>query len=271
MSRDIYEEALLQDVRWDELNPFRSVSWTHLRSPSSWCPGSPTVHTGDDLRDRVAAGEVKCYRFRAEPGGLVTFDVDSSQPQQYDLELTLYDASGNRIDRDSTSGGRDPRLTSAFQQGGTYYIQLTGRGFSGDAPYSFLVHDGIGEPALDAAQRLPVNSRIRDSITQASQLEIETFGWIGYGHVYYFDGQANQRIVLDVFADSINSDLDAQVQLFDRRLQSLGYDRGGGWGSDAQLSQTLRETGRYYVLVTDEDQGYGSLEDFFYEILLTIQ
>jgi len=272
----LYREAFLADVRWDDLHPFDSIRWQSVRSGTSFCPGAPAVQVGATVEGKVEAGEVeageeRCYRFSAREGDVITFDVDTPEAQRYDFELTFYDREGLQLSyNDDGPSGDDPRLTVSIDQTGLYFLMLGGYGSAEEATYSLTVREGVGDPGFADAQLLQPDSRTRDTITSNSALHVETFDWEAYGNTYYFNGQADDTVTIDVYAESIGSELDPLVFLFDVTLGLLTYDEDSGAGSDSQLTYTLSATGRYYILVMDEGGDYGSADTYFYEILLSI-
>ena len=88
--------------------------------------------------------------------------------------------------------------------------------------------------------------------------------------MYAFNGQAGEQITIDVFADSIGSSLDPVVYLFDSLQELLGEDDDGGSGYDSQITYSFPKSEWYYLLVEDAGGGYGSTDDYFYDILLTL-
>ena len=267
----LYKEAFLADVRWDDLYPFRSMYWQSVRSGTSFCPGAPAVWVGEKVEGRVEAGEERCYRFRAQEGDVITFDVDTPESQQYDFELTFYDRDGIQVSyNDDGPSGYDPRLTVSIDESGLYFVVLTGYGSAEEATYSLVVREGVGDPGFANAQLLQRGYRTRGTITSGSALYLEKYDWEGHGNIYYFNGQAGDSITIDVYADSIGSELDPVVYLIDITLDVIESDYNSGAGDDSQLTYTLSNTGRYYILVTDEGENYGSADTYFYEILLNI-
>jgi len=267
----LYGEAFLADVRWDDLSPFRSTGWQSVKSGTSFCPGVAAVRVGETIEGKIEPGEEKCYRFRAGEGDVITFDVDTPESQRYDFALTFYDRGGHQLSyNDNGPSGYDPRLTVSIDQSGLYFVKLTGRGSDKEPTYSLTVREGVGDPGFANAKLLQPGSQTRDAITESSAFYMETFDWKGHGNTYYFNGQAGDKITINVYANSLGSELDPRVFLFDLKLGFLNSDDDSGAGSDSQLTYTSSHTGRYYILVVDEGEDYGSADTYFYEILLSI-
>ena len=144
----LYKEAFLADVQWDELNPFQQVWWRTVRSGTSFCPGVPSVGVGETVEGKTETGEQVCYRFHAQEGDVVTFDVDTPESQRYNFALTFYDREGHQVSyNDDGPSGYDPRLTVSINQTGLYFVMLTGYGSAEQATYSLTVQEGSGAPA----------------------------------------------------------------------------------------------------------------------------
>ncbi len=124
------------------------------------------VYDGDVLPHATvvaaAAGSlgVDYYSFTALAGARSLFDLDATNNY---TGLELLDAAGNVIASnyleyttdDGSRGGYDARLAYTFQEGGTYYIRVTGSTFSGEArdlqpdqPYT--LHVSLEEAAVAA-------------------------------------------------------------------------------------------------------------------------
>jgi hypothetical protein len=266
----LYREARLADVRWDQLGPFNMIWWNSLESGSSFCPGARSVQVGETVDGQMDEGEEACYRLRAQEGAVITFDVTTPEVEDFDLELTFYDRDGNQIGyNDDGPRGWDPRLTTSIPQTGIYFVVLRELD-EAEATFSLTVREGPGETAFAGAQRLQPGERLRDAVTGESSLHLESYDWNGYGVTYYVEGEAGDAITIDVFADSIGSDLDPVVYLFDSSAEIVADDDDGGEGYDSQLVYTLDSTGRYYVMVISAGEDYGDASTFFYEIELSI-
>ena len=72
-----------------------------------------------------------------------------------------------------------------------------------------------------------------------------------------------------MFADSLGSEIDPIVYLFDSNGIYLVSDDDGGIDYDSQLVYTLPSSGRYYVIVANLRGAYGTSSTHFYELLLT--
>jgi Tol biopolymer transport system component len=268
----LYEEAFLADVYWTELYPFSQIFWRTVESGTSFCPGALTIQVGETVEGEIEPGEQVCYRLRAQEGDLITLDVDTPRSQNLDSTLTFYNRDGLQLGyNDDGPSGYDPRLTVPINQTGLYFIIVQGLNSDGAGTYSLSVREGVADPTLANAQLLQPDSRTRGAITSSSTFYLEALDYGGYGNAYYFDGQNGDRITIDVYADSIGSDLDPQVYLMDITSDVLGGDDDGGSGYDSRLTYTLSSTGRYYILVVDVGESYGSADTYFYEILLSIR
>lgn len=266
----LYQEAQLVATRWDSLAPFNFISgYSYLYESVSFCPGAKTLVVGDSRQESLPEEGSVCYRYRGEEGDIVTFDLDSVADEDYDFTLTLHDQEGNSLDyNDDDSSGLDPRLTVQLPARGSYFVIVGGNGRTTTPQYTLAALDGPGEPDLVGASQLAVNAKIRDVIEEADTVFIQRYSALFYGHFYYFDAEANDRLTLDVYASTIGSDLDPEVYLFDQLMEFIASDDDAGDDYDSRLSFTTSYTGRYYILVTSSSSDdYGS--NAFYEVELT--
>lgn len=69
-----------------------------------------------------------------------------------------------------------------------------------------------------------------------------------WADVWYFEGAAGQHVVIDLKSSAFN----AYLQLLDAAGNKIAEDTDGGGGRDARITFTLREAGRYQVVVNNE-------------------
>jgi hypothetical protein len=111
----------------------------------------------------------------------------------------------------------------------------------------------------------------RGVVNADSDIYIPMYDWEGFGHVYYFWGESGDEVVINVYAESIGSALDPVLILFDATQDYLDEDDDGGDGLDSRLRYSLESAGRYYVMVTSADGTSGDENDYFYDVVLSIE
>lgn len=267
----LYHEAVLEDVQWMQMSPFIGVWWQNLVEGTSYCPGAPSLAVGDSHENQLPARETQCYRFHANAGDFLSFDVDTVAEDRYDLNMTLYDRDGTNLAYNNDDPfGRDPQLSFLIPETGVYFAKVSGY-IDAEVPYTLKVFEGPVEASARDAQRLEGGSRLRGAITDQNSIRLERHDFDGYGVFYYYDGQAGETITIDVYAESLGSTLDPQIVLLDAAFDDLYSDDDSGNGSEAHLKYVLPESTRYYFLVAgpNGDQ-YGTEAAFFYEIALTV-
>jgi hypothetical protein len=233
-----------------------------------FCANSQPIQLGDVVGGNVQPNEETCYYFDGTQDVTVQFDVESD----IDTILVLYDENGNELFYNDDGGeGFNPRIRTLLQYSGRYYIAIHGYSSNtGSFTLTFQIapemEDIFANPPL-----LPVNTRLRGVITEADYFYNETISFTNYGHAYYFDGTSGQTIQIDVFADSLGSEVDPIVYLFDSNGIFLFSDDDGGTGYDSQLIYTLPASGRYYVIVANLRGAFGTSSTHFYDLLLTMR
>ena len=261
----IYDEAFLVDVQWGLMDPFNGIYFYETLSGTSFCPGARTLDLDSTLEEELTAGEEACYRFRADADQVYTISVVSTSEMNHP-GFSVYDRDGNYLD----GGNWGEPLLINMDQSGTYFIMVEGYYSSDSDSYSVTVYEGLSDPAFAQATLLAAGALTRGSISSASYLYLEIYDYSTYGTMYAFNGQAGEQITIDVFADSIGSSLDPVVYLFDSLQELLGEDDDGGSGYDSQITYSFPKSEWYYLLVEDAGGGYGSTDDYFYDILLTL-
>ena len=232
-----------------------------------FCANSAPIQLGDVVGGIVQPNQETCFYFDGVQDATVQFDVTSD----IDTVLTLYDEFGVELGYNDDGGeGLNPRILSTLQYSGRYYIAVNG--FSSNTGAFTLSFQSAPAPMDIFANPplLPLNTRLRGVITEADFFYNETLAFTNYGHAYTFEGTSGQTIQIDVFADSLGSEIDPVVYLFDSNGIYLYSDDDGGDGYDSQLIYTLPSTGRYYVIVANLRGAFGTSSTHFYDVLFTL-
>ena len=265
----LYSQAALEAASWDALDPFGS-SILSLRSglaTPSLCPGATTIAAGDEIEDTLERGGRNCYRFRA--GEALDYSVGVIGEFELDSRMEVYARDGTLIAGDDDSGpGLSPRLALTLDEGGLYYIYVFGFSDSDAGAYSLTVTEGRPGTVQEEAVLLPFDETVRGAITAESEVFIEEFDTSLFAAVYHFEAQFEDWIVVDLSAGSIGSSLDPMMALLDDNFQTLTFAEPMEGGT--QFAYSIPSTGRYYLLVLSSDEGYGSAEDYFFDITLTL-
>lgn len=237
-------------------------------SNPSFCPDAIPLSLGDTYENTLVSGGEDCYRFQAQADQFYTFLVESFS--YIDSTMTFLDLEGNQLDFDDEDGGAgNPRLSLTIEESGVYFIIIEGYDESESGEYTISVFEGLNDSAFSGAIPLPFDAQTDGAITSSSLITLESYDFQTYGVMYTFRGQANEQITIDVFADSLGSDMDPIIILLDYTAEVLANDDDGGSGLDAQLTYHLPQAGDFYVFVLDAGEEFGSASDFFYEILIT--
>ncbi len=259
----LYEEAQLEDVQWHTFKPFLNTQWTALREGTSFCPGAPSIQVGDALETQISASDPQCYRFRASAAALLTFSVEQPGPDTYLFGMDIFDREGNRL---AESGAKIPFFAA---EAGVYFLMVS-TGSSAEIPYTLHSLEAPLDPLAADAERLEPGARVRGAITEAAVFALlHNTSYSGYGNYYYFDGQQGETFTLNLFASSLGSNMAASLIVLDVSFEILYNSSRATEEADASLSFTLPRTSRYFVIVTDTHNNFGTAENFFYEIELT--
>ena len=232
-----------------------------------FCANSMPIQLGDVVSGSVYPDQETCFYFDGVQAASVQFDVTAD----IDTVLVLYDEYGTELSYNDDGGeGLNPRIRTTLQNDGRFYIAVRGYG-STTGPFTLTfqtapaTEDIFANPPL-----LPLNTRLRGVITEADYFYNETISFTNYGHAYTFEGTSGQTIRIDVFADSLGSEIDPVVYLYDSSGVYLYSDDDGGDGYDSQLIYTLPSTGRYYVIIANLRGAFGTSSTHFYDVLFTL-
>ncbi len=124
-------------------------------------------------------------------------------------------------------------------------------------PRAFVVGDQAEaaekEPNNDLpqAQRVELNSTVSGAVAPSTDVDY-----------YVFAGRKGQRVVVSCLASSIDSRLNAELQLFDGSQRKLAYGRNYR-GTDALVDCTLPADGEYYLRLCEFTHVFGSPEHFY--------
>lgn len=260
----LYEGVNLLDVQWTRINAFTASLFYEPLQSTSTCPGALVINPGNIMEGTLTEDGAACYRFSGIAGQLFTFNGTADD---FDAALELYDREGTLIDADDDSGlDLNARLVFSLPDDGTYFIKVFAYD-GGSGTYSLSMQEGINDAAI--AIPLEANRLTRDSINNSDDIYLESIDYHTYGVMFYFDGNADEVITIDVIADSQGSQIDPFIYLFDASMNILTTDDDSGEGYDAQINYILPATGRYYILVEDLGREYGPEADYWFDILLS--
>ncbi len=266
----LYSDAALVDIQWDRLAPFAdaAVAFQTGQTAAGLCPGARVIRLGESLEGSLSSGTSDCYRLHLD--GALDLAVSVRAGAALDAVVAVYNRTGNLINEDDDSGpGMNPRLHLHLDSAGTYFVVVRGYDAEAAGPYTLAVSEDQSVDAQQNARPLLVNERLRGAITAADELYLQPYEAYLYGILYAFEAQADDWAEIEVRAGSIGSRLQPAVILFDGSLESIAYGEPEGEG-DARLAHRIPEAGRYYVLVTSQDEEYGAEADTFFDITLSL-
>jgi hypothetical protein len=269
-SEELFDEAVLVDVAWGDMQLFGFETWFVVQQGTSYCPGATLLVDATEVDSELVDEEGTCFRMTAAEGDVVTFAAYTDQPStSFDLMMSLYDRDGFLLDEnDDGTWSLDPRLTYTFEDSGIFFLKVTERN---DEVGEFRIGMDIREDALKDARRIEIDDQARGTITTDAGVYLPSLEEEFYGDVYYFEAEEEDLVAIDVVASSLRSDLDPAVLLLDADGELLGMDDNGGEGNDARLFYSVATSGRYYFVIADADGGQppSAGDDFSYEVSIS--
>jgi Tol biopolymer transport system component len=268
-SEELFDEAVLVDVAWGDMQAFGFTTWYVVQQGTSYCPGATLLVDGTEVDSELVDEEGTCFRMTAAEGDIVTLAAYTDQPSaSFDLIMSLYDRDGVLLaENDDSEWSLDPRLTYTFEDSGIFFVKINERN---DGLGEFSIEMDMREDALDDARRIEIDEAESGTITQDSGLYFASEDVELYGDIYYFEGEVDDRVAIDVKAGS-RSDLDPFVFLLDADGEQIGWDDNGGDGDDARIFHLFTTAGRVYFIVADANEGQppASGDDFSYEVSIS--
>ena len=265
----LYPEAALEAASWGTPDPFASSTLSFLSgiATPSLCPEALAITPGQEVEGDLESGGRDCYRFRT--GEALEYAVGVLADEQLDSRLEVYDRQGNLIASDDDSGpALSPRLHLTLEQSGLYYIYVFGFGDDDAGPYTLTLTEGLPQTLQEGAVLLPLDETVRGAITAESEVMVEEFETSFFGAVYYFNAQPEDWMIADLSARSIGSSLDPMLYLLDPNLEAVAFADPDPDG-DLHLETAIPASGRYYLLVINTDEGFGTSDDYFFDLTLT--
>jgi hypothetical protein len=263
----LYKEAILIDAAWaKDIFPFDYIWFGSPMYSSNACPGAIALSLDATLTNQLKSdiGET-CFRFKAQADKEYTFFAIGKDDQ--DLYLDLMDKDGNYLASDADSGpGYNPAIywTNGTEPM-TVYVKVSGS-TSETLDFELTAKEGTFDPSMVSAILIPTDgSEISGTVENADLLDIGVYS--GPGDLYYFEGQANQTIMIDAMVNGTSSSMDPFIALIDAKQNILGTDDDSGTDKNAYLSYDLPSDGRYYIIVIDQWNSSGP--DYTYTIKVT--
>lgn len=291
-----------QVSRLKELTEVEPNDGTSSYSETSMIERFPAVMNG-----QVAPGDVDRFKFRANRGERMTFDlmarrlipyVADAVPGWFQATLALYDGEGTRLAYvDDTYGDPDPSLDFKFENDGIYILEVRDAIYRGSDNFVYrlfmsehwLSENFIRHPDVDYSDRdLPfIDEREPNNIAEnADKVELPrvVVGRIGgKGDIdqFAFDGKAGEVVTAEVEARYFDSPMDSLLRLIgpDGEMLAINDDfvekrehlhMGPGLMThyaDSYLTYELPKKGRYRISVEDVQRNGG--EDYKYRLRLS--
>ena len=227
-------------------------------------PGvSAAIATGERKEGRLEAGDTEGRRgfedtwtFQGRAGQLARIDVTSQALDSYAI-LRL---AGTPVDSNDDGGeGTNARLMVILPQTGTYTLVVS----------SYAINSGGGRYDVSLAISAPPAGagrveRLTPGRRASGRLEVgdRPRSGGGFQDLWEFDGRQGRTAVIEMRS----AEFDAFLELRDPDGALVAENDDGGDGTDALITATLPQSGRYRVVA----RSYGEREaSGFYELDLT--
>jgi hypothetical protein len=210
-------------------------------------------------------GDRDAFRFVAQETGQYTIRQQATDGSLLNPVITLWDAEGDFV---AVGTGTESTITLNATAGTTYYAVAgsdVDRQGSGVVPagqtggYTLEIGTSSGlepfEPNDSIRQAYDTGLSGNESVTLSAFVGDGEFGDTSGDYDYFsLDATVGQTITIETFADSLDTDLDTFVGLYDSFGTLLASDDDSGSGLDSLLNYQVQADGEYYAVV----RGFGS-------------
>jgi hypothetical protein len=210
-------------------------------------------------------GDRDAFRFVAQETGQYTIRQQATDGSLLNPVITLWDAEGDFV---AVGTGTESTITLNATAGTTYYAVAgsdVDRQGSGVVPagqtggYTLEIGTPSGlepfEPNDSIRQAYDTGLSGNESVTLSAFVGDGEFGDTSGDYDYFsLDATVGQTITIETFADSLDTDLDTLVGLYDSFGTLLASDDDSGSGLDSLLNYQVQADGEYYAVV----RGFGS-------------
>jgi len=227
------------------------------RPPAPRAPRPSAIRLGQTVEGELSSRDPEtdeglpydAFSFRARQGERFAVALDS---EAFDPVLRIGRTVGGAFvqlaeNDDGPNTGLNSRLVFTAPGDGEYLIRVTPLGSTDAGAYSLTLEQG---PPAAAAESIAVGDTVEGQLTES-----DGKGESGApADAWRFDGQAGQRIRIDMMSD----DFDTYLELFDENRVSLDEDDDGGpEGANSRITFTLPETGSYIIEARAFSDGTG--------------
>jgi hypothetical protein len=217
------------------------------------------IELGTPARDRIEiSGDVDWFKFTTTQAGVIEILVDSVAAN-IDMDVRVYEDREREIANSLGTGSGASVLLLFLREPGSYWLKLCdGHGRSSEYYYTLLVALDASDPyemnnsraeATPILLGSPVRAKIRPS-----------------GDEDWYKLTTSQTGVLEISVDSVASNIDMDVRVYDDREREIANSLGTGSGASVLLL-LLREPGSYWLKLCD---GHGRMSPYYYKLLVTI-
>ncbi len=204
-----------------------------------------TISIGETIQAKLrTVADIDFYKIEVPQAGVIVADV-FNVPSNIDVDLTLYDAGQNEIEKEGENAGEAVQLIELVCEPGTYYLSIEdGTGFgnygASDDFYSFTV-------ALDIADVHECNNNFAEATPLNTCETIQ--GAIGdVGDEDYFILDANSGEMLSIELTNVAENIQAKIRVYDDTQVQIA-DGLGGYGLGVTVDFVAPSTGPFYVKV----------------------
>ena len=225
------------------------------------------------VKDQMLDIYGNAYKINASADQRIKITVDPSfLNDDYSFFLVLYDADFNDLTFAPIESSPETSIFAQFPDSGTYYAVVAAFGGEGVPAAKILEYSLKTEEVFDSfSSAIPIsfNSRMSNSITEATPLIGVNELSSQYGVVYKFSGSVGDRISIETFSDSIGRSLDPTLYLLDSSGSIVASDDDDGQEYDSYLTYTLQSSNTYYIVVVSYGDHLRSATENYFEILLS--
>lgn len=256
---ELYDQAIIQDVRWGRLYPWQLVAWSiQTVNGMTVCTDAKDLAAAiGRVESNLTAGQNDCFKLSLTLNEPISFTATNSFGAA--ITMNVIDRSGINFatSRATQAVGTNESISSLVYfpaKTGVFYLKVSSLK---SAPY--IMDVAVRKNSFNNARTIQPDQVVEGSLGKADYFIDRNYilqNIQGYGQAFSFSGNANQKVTVTLTGKVADPNLKPTFALYNfskRSLVSGIFSKE----KDGELSYTLPLTGRYFFLFLSANPRYG--------------
>jgi hypothetical protein len=273
--QELYDQAIIQDVRWGRLYPWQLSVWsTQTVSGMVTCLDARDLTAANGrVESSIVAGQNDCFKLSLTVNQPVSFNASNSTGSA--ITMNVIDRAGvNYATGRSTvaPGTADPLTYLVYFPSKTavFYLRVSSLK---STPY--ILDVVVRKNSFTNARPIQSGQTLDGALTQDDYFIDRNNVLVnmqGYGQAFAFNGTTGQKVTITLTGKSVDPNLKPTLGLYSSVKKSLAV---GQFTNDKEgsLMFTLPTTGQYYILFLSSNLRYGIdlAQSYEYQLSLKLE